>query len=41
MNKMHSSSECHRGMKKQDFLKKMGVDGGPGLGLEGGEKFKY
>ena len=23
---MHSSSECHRGVKKQDFLKKVGVD---------------
>lgn len=40
MNKMHSSSECHRDVKKQDFLKQVGVDGGPGLGL-GGEKFKY
>ena len=28
-------------LREKDFLKKVGVDGGPGLGLEGGEKFKY
>lgn len=39
MNKIACSSECHRGVKKQNFLKEVGVDGDLGLGLEGSEEY--
>lgn len=30
-------SECCRGVRKQDFLKEVGIGGGPELGLQGSE----
>lgn len=35
---MASSSEYQRGVKKQDFLKEVGSDRGPELGLESSER---